>query len=326
MKPFRLDRPATIPAALRILATDRQAKVLAGGTDLMTLMRDGVSAPTRLVDVRRLELDQLRWRRDGTVHIGATYSNQLGDARLAAEFPVLAEAVASGASQQIRNMATTGGNLLQRTRCTYFRLPEFACNRRSPGSGCAAIAGDSAGQAILGASASCNAVHPSDLAVALQALDAVVQVRSARGSRDIPIDDFHRIPGGTPQLENTLAPDELIIGVELLTGARSRHSHYVKFRERTSYAFALASAAVAVELRGDTVVSARVALGGVAVKPWRARAAEAALVGHRFDDATIGAAAAAATQGAQPRTDNRYKVELAREVVRRALTELGARR
>ncbi|GAA2778735.1 xanthine dehydrogenase family protein subunit M [Saccharopolyspora taberi] len=322
MRTFHLDRPESIPAAVRALR-DPDAQVIAGGTDLITLMRDGVRTPSRLVDVSGLGLDRVDWLPGGGVRIGALHPNSADDPRLRAEYPVLVEALRSGASPQIRNMASFGGNLLQQTRCTYYRLPEFPCNRRNPGSGCASIDGDSSKQAIFGTSGSCVAVHPSDLAVALQALDAVVLVAGPDGDRRIPIDEFHRLPGDTPHRDSALRPGELVVAVELPAVPFARRSHYLKFRDRASFAFALVSAAVAVDQRDGVVRTARIALGGVAPKPWRATHAEQALTGRRLDSAGIDAAAEAAVLGAAPRPDNHYKVQLVRRVVRRALNELG---
>ncbi len=325
MRTFHLDRPTTVAEAVRILAADPTAEPIAGGTDLVTLMRDGIRTPARLVDVNGLGLNRVEWRRDGSVRIGALCPNAVDDDRLRRELPVVVEALRSGASPQIRTMATVAGNLLQRTRCAYFRLPEFACNRRTPGSGCAAIAGDGSKQAIFGTSGACTAVHPSDLAVALQAVEATVLVEGPRGTRTIPMDDFHLLPGSTPHAENALRRGELVVGVEVPRRGYGRRSHYLKFRDRASFAFALVSAAVAVEERDGVVRTARIALGGVAPKPWRAIAAERALTGKPLDASAIRTAAEAAVHGATPRPDNEYKVELVRRVVRRALTELGAR-
>jgi xanthine dehydrogenase YagS FAD-binding subunit len=323
MRTFRLTRPTTLDEAVHALGADPTAQAIAGGTDLVTLMRDGVSTPSTLVDLSGLGLDRVELRPGGTIRIGALCPNATDDRHLRTELPVVAEALRSGASPQIRTMATFGGNLLQRTRCPYFRLPEFACNRRHPGSGCAAADGDNAKHAIFGASPACVAVHPSDLAVALQAVDAEILVAGPRGRRRIPIDELHRLPGTTPQTEHSLRRGEMIVAVE----ARPwRHSHYLKFRDRASFAFALVSAAVAVDVRGGVVRTARVALGGVAAKPWRATAAERALTGRPLDAAAIEAAAEAATDGAQPLPHNGYKVELVRRVVNRALTELEANR
>jgi len=318
---FEYRRPGTVREALRLVAGHPDAEIIAGGTDLVTLLRDRLRTPARLVDINGLPLDGLRWSRDG-VRIGALCRNAVDDPRLAAAYPVLVEALRAGASPQIRNRATFGGNLLQGVRCPYFRLPEFACNRREPGAGCAAVDGDGRLLAIFGTSAACIAVHPSDCAVALLALDATVVVEGVRGTRRIPVGDLHRLPGATPHEEHTLRDGELVVAVEVPASPFAARSTYVKFRERASYAFALASAGVAVHSERGVVRDARVCLGGVAPKPWRARAAESALRGRRLDEATIEAAADAATEGARPRPDNTYKVDLVRGVVRRALTEL----
>jgi xanthine dehydrogenase YagS FAD-binding subunit len=238
-------------------------------------------------------------------------------------YPALAEALEASASPQLRNMATIGGNLLQRTRCPYFRETSFPCNKRSPGSGCSALTGEHRMHAILGASDACVAVHPSDLAVALVALDAVVHIRGAGGERSIPIDDFYLLPGSAPERETVLQHGELIVGVEVPASPFAARSRYLKVRERASYEFALVSTAVAIELVDGTVSSARVALGGVAPKPWRARAAEEVLVGDRLDAAAIAAAGAVAVRGARPLRDNAFKVRLAERAVVRALSEIG---
>ncbi|MCP3802267.1 xanthine dehydrogenase family protein subunit M [Allokutzneria sp. A3M-2-11 16] len=320
MRPFHYSRPGSVGEAVRALGADPGAEVIAGGTDLVTLLRDGVRAPSQLVDVNRLGLDRLSWQPNGSVHIGAMCRNAVDDSRLRRAYPGLVQALRSGASPQIRNRASFGGNLLQRTRCAYFRLPEFDCNKRNPGSGCAALNGDGAQTALFGASPSCVAVHPSDCAVALVALNAVVHVEGPAGARRIPIEEFHVLPGETPQRETALRRDELVVAIEL---PPAPPSHYLKFRDRTSFAFALVSAAVAVEVSGGTVRSARIALGGVAAKPWRCLAAERELVGKPFTAPSIAKAGDAATEGAKPRPGNEYKVELVRRVVRRALTELG---
>lgn len=321
MDTFEYLRPDSVREAVRLLKDLPDAHVIAGGTDLVTLLRDGVRRPSHVVDVNGLALDQVRWTQGG-VRIGALCRNALDDRRLAEAYPVLTRALRAGASPQIRNRATFGGNVLQGVRCPYYRLPEFACNRREPGSGCASIDGDGRQQAIFGTSDACIAVHPSDCAVALLALDATVLVQDAGGARRIPIGEFHRLPGDTPHEEHALRRSELIVAVELPASPFAARSTYVKFRERSSYAFALASAAAAVQVRDGVVREARVCLGGVAPKPWRAYAAEEALAGRRFDAAAIDAAADAATRGARPREDNAYKVELVRGVVRQALTEL----
>ncbi|MET8827196.1 xanthine dehydrogenase family protein subunit M [Streptomyces sp. NPDC004610] len=324
MRTFHLERPDTVAQAVRLLDSDPEAKVIAGGTDLVALMKEGIETPGRLVDVAGLDLAGITRAPDGTITLGALATNSDTARTLRERTPVLSEAIRSGASAQIRNMATTAGNLLQGVRCPYYRQTEFACNRRDPGSGCASIEGANPGQALFGTSSSCIAVHPSDMAVALLALDAVVLVQGPDGRREIPLGSFHRLPGDTPERQTELRRAELIVGVRIGAQPRGRRSHYVKFRERTSYAFALVSGAVVVDLDGRRVRSARIALGGVAPRPWRAEGAERALVGRTFDAEAIEDAADAATEGARPQRDNAYKVELVRGVVRRALTEVAA--
>ncbi|MBW1597969.1 xanthine dehydrogenase family protein subunit M [Streptomyces sp. JJ38] len=326
MRLFHYSRPRDVAEAVTLLSAEPDARVVAGGTDLVTLVRDGVRAPSHLVDIGGLPLDEAEWLPDGGVRIGALHPNAPLDSALRERYPLLAQALASGASPQIRNMATFGGNLLQGVRCPYFRLPEYACNRRDPGSGCAALDGDSSHHAVLGTSSRCVAVHPSDLAVALQALDATVRLVGRGGRRrGIPIDELHRLPGNTPHREHALRHGELIESVELPAQPKGRRSHYLKFRDRASFAFALVSVAAVLDVRGGTVRHARVALGGVAPKPWRSRAAERELTGARLTDAAVTAAAEAAAAEARPQPDNAYKVELLRRCVRRALTEAGGR-
>jgi xanthine dehydrogenase YagS FAD-binding subunit len=325
MRTFQHLRPRDVDDAVRLLAAHPGAEVIAGGTDLVTLMRDGIRTPTHLVDINGLALDRVSWKPGGSVRIGALYRNAMDDPGLERAYPVLAKALRAGASPQIRNRATFGGNLLQGVRCPYFRLPEFACNRRTPGAGCAALDGDSRRHAIFGASERCVAVHPSDCAVALVALNADVLVQSTRGTRRIPVTELHLLPGDTPQDEHQLRRDELITAVELPASPPGARSTYVKARERGSFAFALASAAVVVELRGGVVRRATVCLGGVAPKPWRAAAAERVLRDRQLDTETIEAAADAATRDAETRPDNEYKVDLVHGVVRQALTELRGR-
>ncbi|CAM3416837.1 xanthine dehydrogenase family protein subunit M [Kibdelosporangium persicum] len=322
MRTFDYTSPRTVDEAVRLLADHPGADVIAGGTDLVTLLRDGIRTPTHLVDVNGLGLDEVSWQPGGAVRIGALCRNAIDDPALGRAYPVLVKALRAGASPQIRNRATFGGNLLQSVRCPYFRLPEFACNRRTPGAGCAALHGDSRHHAIFGTSENCIAVHPSDCAVALLALDAHVLVQSTRGTRRIPVAELHRLPGRTPHEEHALRRDELITAVELPAGPFGAHSTYVKARDRASFAFALASAAAVVAVRGGVVRRSRICLGGVAPKPWRSTAAEEALRGRPLDDAVIEAAADAATRDAQTRPDNAYKVDLVHGVVRQALTEL----
>jgi xanthine dehydrogenase YagS FAD-binding subunit len=324
MKPFTYLRAADEQAALTAGAAPTAA-FLAGGTTLVDLMRLEVMQPDALVDLARLSA-AIEPHGDG-VRLGALAKNSdvAHHALIAERYPVLSEALLAGASPQVRNMATVGGNLLQRTRCPYFRDPGVAaCNKRAPGSGCAALEGYTRSHAILGTSPHCIATHPSDMCVALVALDAVVHVRGAQGERDVPIADFHPLPGERPHVESVLAHGELITHVDLPATPFARRSAYVKLRDRAAFAFALASAAVALELKGGTIAACRIALGGVASKPWRARAAEDVLVGRPASAAGFAKAAEAALAGAEPRRDNRFKIELCKRAIVRAL-ETAAR-
>jgi len=321
---------ATSPAdAVATLAGHPGAAYLAGGTNLVDHMKLGVAEPDLLVDVSRLDLDQIAVTDDGVVRIGANVRNSdlAADPVIRSHYPVLARALLSGASGQLRNTATTAGNLLQRTRCVYFQDVTTPCNNREPGSGCAALGGYARYHAILGASEHCVAVHPSDMAVAMSALDATVVVQGPDGQRRLPIDDFHRLPGDEPQRDTTLQHAELITAVELPPPPVGAVSDYRKVRDRASYAFALVS--VAAELTfTDTrqISSARIALGGVAHKPWRARRAESVLIGDQPSDETFIAAADAELNAAEPLPGNEFKVELARRTLVAQLRMLTARR
>jgi len=325
VKPFAYVRALYAPTAV-LAAQTSASKYLGGGTNLLDLMKMGVESPERLVDVSRLPMNGVEDRQGG-VRIGAMAANSdVADHPLIRQrYPVLSQALLAGASPQLRNMATVGGNLMQRTRCGYFYDPSFAeCNKRAPGSGCAARQGHQRMHAILGASDQCIAVHPSDMAVALAALDAVVEVRGPVGERSIAIGDFHRLPGATPEVDTNLAAGELITAVDLPAMPWARRSQYLKVRDRNSYAFALVSVAAALDLDGDGVVrQARLALGGVAHKPWRVVEAERALVGRPVDAATSRAAADALLNGARPYQDNAFKVELARRSVVRVLSTMA---
>jgi xanthine dehydrogenase YagS FAD-binding subunit len=301
-------------------ALGAEGAFLAGGTTLLDLMKLEVLDPATLVDINPLPLASVEAQGDG-ITIGAMARNSdVAYAPLVRErYPLLSEALLSGASPQIRNMATVGGNLLQRTRCAYFRDPETPCNKRKPGSGCPAIEGENRNLAILGVSGSCIASHPSDMCVALTALDAVVLTRGPRGARSIPIGELYREPGDRPDLETTLEHGELIVAVHLPASPFAARSHYLKVRDRASYAFALVSVAAAVDLQDGVVRAARLALGGVGVKPWRVPAAEAALVGKPPGDAAFRAAAEEALRAATPRAGNAFKVELAKRCIVRAL-------
>jgi xanthine dehydrogenase YagS FAD-binding subunit len=326
MRAFDYVRVTRIDDAVAALA-DPQARCLAGGTNLLDLMKGYVEQPTRLVDITHLPLDRIEATADGGLRIGALVRNSdlANDRRIRDRYPLLAQALVLGASPQLRNMATVGGNLLQRTRCHYFTDVGFAsCNKRKPGSGCAALDGSNRIHAILGASEQCIATHPSDMCVALAALDAVVEARSASGTRSIALVDFHRLPGTAPERDTELRHGELITAVMLPPSPFAAHSHYLKVRDRASYEFALVSAAVGLDIRDRSVRDARIALGGVAHKPWRARSAERVLIGRAFDDAALAAAGAAATEGARAYRDNAFKVTLAQRTVSRALRQAGS--
>ncbi len=319
---------ASAESAIKTVSDNPQAAFFAGGTTLIDLMKLDVMTPEALVDINRLPFSSVEVDAAG-ITIGANVRNSdLAFHRAIRErFPVLSEALLAGASAQLRNMATTGGNIMQRTRCSYFRDIHSNCNKRNPGSGCDALTGVHRGHAILGTSAQCIATNPSDMCVALVMLDARVHTRRRDGSqRDIPFEDFHLLPGDTPDRETVLERGELITHVYLPDLPMARRSHYLKVRDRASYEFALASAAVSLELNGETISQARVALGGIATKPWRSHEAEAALLGRRAVRESFLAAAGAALANAQPRKDNAFKVELAKRTLVFALEELLARR
>jgi len=294
----------------------------AGGTNLLDLMKNGVEAPDVLIDVGRLGLDAITATPRGGVLIGAGATNSVvaNHPLVRTQYPVLSQAILSGATTQLRNMATAGGNLVQRTRCPYFMDPAFAaCDKRTPGSGCAARGGFNREHALFGASRSCVAVHPSDMAVALAILDALVHVRGPAGSRVIQLDQFFALPADHPDRDNTLAPAELIVGIELPPSGCADHSWYLKVRDRHSYAFALVSVAVGLDIADGVIRSAAIAMGGVAAKPWRNRAAESALVGKAPERAIFQSAARIAMEGAEPLSQNGYKVDLGKHAVVRAL-------
>jgi xanthine dehydrogenase YagS FAD-binding subunit len=319
------ERANNIDDAIR-LAQQPGAKFISGGTNLLDLIKGGVEQPIRLIDVNRLALEDIAELPDGGLRIGALARNSdaANHPLIRRRYPLLTQALLSGASGQLRNMATIGGNLMQRTRCHYFYDTAFdMCNKRAPGSGCAAKDGFNRMHAIFGASDQCIAVNPSDMSIALAALDAVVRVRGPRGERAIAFGDFHRLPGDTPQQDTTLAPGELITAVDLPPSPFAAHSHYLKVRDRASYAFALVSVAAALDMRDGAIRNARIALGGVAHKPWRAADAEAALIGRRLDDAALNDAGGAAIRGAHPYRYNKFKVELARRAVMRAVRTAG---
>jgi xanthine dehydrogenase YagS FAD-binding subunit len=328
MKSFDYVRPTTVREAVAV-AAQPGAAYLAAGTNLLDLMKGRVSQPDRLVDINHLPgLDRIEQLPDGGVRIGALVRNAdlAHDRDFARRFPAVAEALLSGASAQLRNAATVGGNLVQRTRCAYFYDVASACNKRTPGTGCDARGGDNRMHAILGWSEHCIATHPSDFCVALTALDAIVEIEGRAGRREVPLEAFHRLPGESPERETVLEPGELIVAVRLPAAAAqfAAHARYLKVRDRTSYAFALVSAAAALRLEANVIVEARLALGGVAMKPWRAPDAERMLAGARPETLLFGRAAGAALAEAKPSGDNAFKIELARRVVARALTLAAA--
>lgn len=320
---FQYTRAGDVADAVRRMAADPTAKFIAGGTNLIDLMKEDVERPSRLIDISRLPLATVEGTAGGGLRIGALVPNADLARHPAVEsrYPLLASAILAGASAQLRNMATTGGNLLQRTRCYYFYDLTTPCNKRRPGDGCSAIAGANRIHAVLGASDSCIATHPSDMCVALAALDATVHVTGPGGDRTMAFADFHRLPGDTPQCDTNLAHGEIVTAVELPPQGFADHHSYLKIRDRLSYAFALVSVAAALALDGDRVGEARLALGGVAHKPWRDPDVEASLRGKPADDDAFAAAAAQLLAGAKGYAHNAFKIELARRAVVRALTQ-----
>ena len=323
MTPFQYERASDVSGALAAGAR-AGAQYLGGGTNLVDLMRETIEHPDLLVDVTGLSRE-IEETEGGGLRIGAGVKNTAvaADGRVRERFPLLAQAILAGASAQIRNMATVGGNLMQRTRCIYFYDDAARCNKRTPGEGCDARDGFNRNHAVLGASESCVATHPSDMCVALAALDAVVTVTGRNGSRNIPLTAFHRLPGDTPHMETLLEQGELITAVTLPPNGIAAHSHYRKVRDRASYAFALVSVAAGLEMEGGTIKDVRLALGGVAHKPWRAERAEAALRGGPATEATFRRAAEAELAQAQPLRDNAFKIELAKRVIADTLGKLA---
>jgi xanthine dehydrogenase YagS FAD-binding subunit len=325
MQAFNLLQPNSADAAI-VGARAQGAKYIAGGTDLMQLMKDNVEAPTRLVDLDGIGLTRIQVA-GGTLRLEAMarMSDVAAHPAVREGWPAIAEALLASASPQVRNMGTIGGNLLQRTRCGYFRDTGFACNKREPGSGCPAIRGESRMLDVLGGSDHCIATHASDLAVALMALDATLELRGADGAlRQVPMGEFYRLPGDTPQIETVLAPGEMITAVTVADSPAARRSHYLKVRDRASFEFALVSAAVAVETSGGTVRDIRVAAGGVGVRPWRLPDTEAALRGVALDDAALREAVARAGVDARTTQQNQFKLTLLRRTVLRALQTVSA--
>jgi xanthine dehydrogenase YagS FAD-binding subunit len=320
---FQYSRASNVADAVRQMAASPGAKFVAGGTNLVDLMKMDVERPTRLIDVSRLPLDRVEETAGGGLRIGALVRNSdLAYHPLVAQrYPVLSSALQSGASQQLRNMASSGGNLLQRTRCAYFYDIATPCNKREPGSGCSAIGGLNRMNAILGTSDACIAVHPSDMCVALAVLEAKVNVTGPRGDRAIAFADFHRLPGDTPQQDTNLNTDELVTSIELPSRGYAANYTYLKIRDRLSYAFALVSIAVGLELEGGTIKDARFALGGVAHKPWRNAQAEAALRGRPTNETSFTQAADLVVRDARGFGHNTFKIDLARRTIVRALSQ-----
>ncbi|MEU3731722.1 xanthine dehydrogenase family protein subunit M [Streptomyces sp. NPDC033538] len=325
MREFGYQRADDVSGAVALLAADPDARFLGGGTNLVDLMKTGVERPARLVDVRELPLDGIEPTADGGLRVGATVTNSdlAAHPEVRRRYPALAQAVLAGASGQLRNMATVGGNLLQRTRCGYFTDVSKPCNKRVPGSGCPAITGEHHNHAILGASDHCVAVHPSDMGVALTAFDAAVTYETADGPGESPLADFYLPVGDTPDRETALPPGALITGITLPPTPVAARSRYRKVRERASYAFAIGSVAAALDIEDGVVRDARLAFGAVASRPWRARAAERVLIGRPAGGGTFAAAADAELAAARPLPDNGYKVTLMRNLAVAVLTELA---
>ncbi|WP_375510227.1 FAD binding domain-containing protein [uncultured Nostoc sp.] len=322
MNNFTYTRATSVKDAVERATNDQNAILIAGGTNLVDRLKVFLDEPSQLIDISRLEMKRIERTSEGGLSLGALVTNTAvadhPDVRR--DYPILSRAILSGASQQIRNMATVGGNLLQRTRCPYYYDTAFPCNKRQPGSGCPAATGINRMHAILGASDQCVAVQPSDMCVPLAALDAVVVVEGPKGKRQISLTDFHRLPGNTPQRDTNLEPGELITSVVLPPVPFAKSGVYLKLRDRTSYAFALVSVAAAVDLAGEQIQNVRLAMGGVAHKPWRSKEAEKFLIGKSANTATFQQAAEIALQEAKPLTHNSFKVDLAKRAIRRALT------
>ena len=327
MKTFEFIRPANSAAAITTAAQAKTAqqgaevRYIAGGTTLLDLMKLNVETPGRLLDINRLPLDKIETTADGGLKIGATVRNSdlAHHATVRRDYAVLSQAILAGASTQLRNMATTAGNLLQRTRCAYFRDTAMPCNKREPGTGCPAITGSNRTLAVLGTSEHCIATNPSDMCIAMAALEATIHVQGPKGSRAIPFGEFHLLPGNTPHRETVLEPGDLITHVTLPAPIKGSKQLYLKLRDRASYEFALASAAVVISITGQNVTRARIALGGVGTRPWRSQEAEAVLVGQPANGANFRRAAEAALRDAKPQSENGFKVELAKRCLTHAL-------
>jgi xanthine dehydrogenase YagS FAD-binding subunit len=321
MTPFHYSKPNSVEDAVHLAGP--ASRFIAGGTNLLDLMKENLTRPEHLIDITGLPLREVTQTQNGGLMIGALVSNAYlaWHPLIEQRYPLLSQAILAGASPQLRNMASTGGNLLQRTRCYYFYDANVPCNKREPGSGCPARDGLNRIHAIFGASVQCVATHPSDMCVALAALEAVVHVHGRNGARTIEFADFHRLPGDHPERDNQLADDELITAIELPAAGFAEHCHYLKIRDRASYAFALVSVAAALEMNGPVIREARLVLGGVAHKPWRDEAVEQWLVGKPASRETFTAAADALLQNAQPLEHNGFKVKLASRAIIRALSD-----
>jgi xanthine dehydrogenase YagS FAD-binding subunit len=326
MNNFEYARASDVADAVRRIAADPSAKFIAGGTNLIDLMKENVARPSRLIDITHLPLRRVEETKDGGLRIGALVPNSdlAYHPKIEARYPLLASAILAGASQQLRNMASTGGNLLQRTRCLYFYDTTTPCNKREPGSGCSAIDGFNRNHAVLGTSEHCIATHPSDMCVALAALEARVLATGNGGERSIAFADFHRLPGDTPQIDSNLRPDEIVTAIELPPKGFAANYTYLKIRDRLSYAFALVSIAAGLEVEGGTIKEGRLALGGVAHKPWRDREAEAQLKGAPATHESFQRAADAVLRDARGFGHNDFKIELARRGIVRALTQAAS--
>jgi xanthine dehydrogenase YagS FAD-binding subunit len=324
MEPFKFIRAQDDQSAIRAALTGR-TKFIAGGTNMLDLMKLNIETPKQVIDINRLSLYQIEELPNGGVRIGALVKNSdlAYHPAIVKKYPVLSEALLSGASPQLRNMATTGGNLMQRTRCPYFYNTDFACNKRAPGSGCGAIAGYNRNNAILGTSDKCIATHPSDMCVAMAALGAVIHTQGPKGMKAIPFSEFHLLPGQTPHLEHNLSQGELITYVEIPAIPYATRSHYLKVRDRASYEFALASAAVILDIQNGRIRQSHIAIGGVGTKPWRCTLAEKVLTGALANEQNYRTAAEAALSQAKGYKDNSFKIELAKRTLVRALTTAG---
>lgn len=327
MQPFKYSKTTDVAATIQLLTANAKAKMLGGGTNILDLMKEDVERPEELIDITNINFTEIKnissGANSGGVSIGAIAKNTdtANHPLIRENFPLLTQAILSGASPQIRNMATNGGNLNQRTRCPYFYEVSMPCNKREPGTGCGALEGINRMHAIFGWSEKCVAVHPSDMCVGLAALDAVVIVQGPDGERSIPFTDYHRLPGSTPEKDNNLNPGELIKSIEIPKNNFKGNSYYLKVRDRSSYAFALVSVAVALEISGNEIKQIRIAMGGVSHKPWRATQAENYLIGKRANENSFKEAATIAMKDAKPLTHNHFKVELGKKAIVRALMQ-----